>query len=59
MIKQTTMRLTEEARARIRELAQRWSPANPLSATKVIDECVKRVHQSETAARKPRKDERP
>jgi hypothetical protein len=44
MTTQKNMRFDEETTAKITELATKWSPVKPLTASDVVRECVRLVH---------------
>lgn len=46
--KQLNIKVDQTIRDQIAELAKLWSPVKPLTATDVVKECVRRVHQANT-----------
>ncbi len=55
MTTQKNMRFDAETKARVTELAARWSPVKPLTASDVVRECVRRVHEVETKTKERRR----
>ena len=51
MTRQKNMRLDDLTLSRLEELAAKWSQAEPLSASAVMRECVRRVHETETSTK--------
>jgi predicted transcriptional regulator len=46
--RQKNFRVDDLTLSRLEELAEKWSQAEPLNASAVIRECVRRVHETET-----------
>ena len=55
MTAQKNMRLETETLERIDFLAAKWSPVKPLTATDVVRECVRRVHEAEIKTKEKRR----
>ena len=56
MTRQKNMRLDDLTLLRLEHLAAKWSQAEPLTASAVIRECVRRVHETETKTKTKTKE---